>query len=237
MNTINIFDWDDNILCMPSIIKMERKSDIFGRWFSVKVSTEEFKKIRDDDNFRFTPDSLNDFKDDELFLNHTGQAINKLNIGPSFLDFQNVLMKGKPFAIITARGHSTNAIKLGILMIIRKLFNKKQILDIENKVGNIENYINNQKIYTTDSSEFVSTYLDGKNMSTPEKKYIALTNYIETRIKEIGENENIRVFFSDDDISNVKAASDLFENLKISFPDVSFIIYDTSTGNKKEIAL
>ena len=45
------FDWDDNILNMPTVIHMEKKDG--DSWIPVDVSTAEFAIVRNDkDNYR-----------------------------------------------------------------------------------------------------------------------------------------------------------------------------------------
>ena len=44
------FDWDDNIINMPTTIKMLKKSD--GGWDKLNVGTDEFARIRDNENYK-----------------------------------------------------------------------------------------------------------------------------------------------------------------------------------------
>ncbi len=39
-----MFDWDDNILFMPTKIRMEKKDG--EKWIPLEVSTEEFRDVR-----------------------------------------------------------------------------------------------------------------------------------------------------------------------------------------------
>ena len=45
-----VFDWDDNILYMPTTIKMDVKTS--GGWEPIDVSTEDYSKVRTDSNYR-----------------------------------------------------------------------------------------------------------------------------------------------------------------------------------------
>jgi hypothetical protein len=52
------FDWDDNILHMPTTILMDQK--VGDKWLPVEVSTSNFAKIRNDkDNYRLRNDEPN----------------------------------------------------------------------------------------------------------------------------------------------------------------------------------
>ena len=44
-----IFDWDDNILHMPTKIRMEHREDENGEWTPVEVSTSTFALVRADE--------------------------------------------------------------------------------------------------------------------------------------------------------------------------------------------
>ena len=44
------FDWDDNILQMPTKIKMDQK--VGKRWKPIEVSTEKFAEIRTEPDYR-----------------------------------------------------------------------------------------------------------------------------------------------------------------------------------------
>ena len=43
------FDWDDNIINMPTTIKMLKKTD--SGWEKVDIGTSEFSRVRDDENY------------------------------------------------------------------------------------------------------------------------------------------------------------------------------------------
>ena len=60
------FDWDDNLLSMPTRINMEKLVD--GKWIPVAVSTEHFAEIRNDkENWKLGQDPFIEFCDDGLF--------------------------------------------------------------------------------------------------------------------------------------------------------------------------
>jgi len=243
MNTINIFDWDDNILFMPTKVYLEQW--IYNGWFHREVSTEDFKFYRDKPMFRMTPDSFKDFKDNDKFTEEVQIAINNYkSTGPSFNDFKGVLIEGKKFAIITARGHSRKTIMNGIMLLINEKFTELEINEMVDNVGDILSYLRNQYTYAVDSPDFKKEFFDNKDNNlkwgeysnkTNLKKVIALEEYIKIRTSEIGSDEKLKIFFSDDDINNIKVIHNYLKSFKISHSNASFIIYDTSTGAKKEI--
>ena len=50
-----IFDWDDNILYMPTTIKMDKKEG--GKWVPVDVPTDEYAHIRTSPEYRLRDNS------------------------------------------------------------------------------------------------------------------------------------------------------------------------------------
>ena len=80
------FDWDDNILYMPTEIKMEKK-DGFD-WVPVNVSTEDFAIVRDDSDYRLTDYSFMDFAEPQTFITDVKKAIEDKKFAPSFEKFK-----------------------------------------------------------------------------------------------------------------------------------------------------
>ena len=132
------FDWDDNILTMPTIIHMEKRSP--GGWIPVDVSTSEFAKIRgDDDNWRVIRNSpsiaFSEFNDKGprgyvAFISDMRKAISNKTFGPSWDDFISCLINGSLFAIITARGHDSKTIRSGVEWIINNYLSKEQLYEM-----------------------------------------------------------------------------------------------------------
>lgn len=113
------FDWDDNILRMPTeIILLNKNGEEVG------MSTEDFAKYRDiigkkefdyngqtitgyaNDSFRYFRDET----DPKIFVKDVKKAINEKRFAKSYNDFIECLTTGALFAIITARGHETDPI-------------------------------------------------------------------------------------------------------------------------------
>ena len=133
-----IFDWDDNILHMPTKIRMEHlESD--GTWKPVEVSTSTFALVRADTvnyrppsvggwpaafaNFADPPDVGNDQDRQNCFILDTLAALEKVEQGarpgPSYNAMRKTLREGRLFAIVTARGHSPATIERAVRMFIR----------------------------------------------------------------------------------------------------------------------
>lgn len=123
-----IFDWDDNILHMPTSIHLERRTPD-GQWTPHSVSTAVFSVIRSDTaNYRppggSWENAFREFRDfdvdnENVFLRDTRTAIDRIVSGaekaaPSFEKFRTTLLEGRLFAIVTARGHSPAVIRKGV---------------------------------------------------------------------------------------------------------------------------
>ena len=125
-----IFDWDDNILHMPTRIHLEKKG-ADGTWGPVSVSTGTFALVRGDaERYRFPAvggraAAFRDFEDDpaapaddSAFIRDTRAALAKIAAGtppgPSFDTFRKTLREGRIFAIVTARGHAPASLRAAV---------------------------------------------------------------------------------------------------------------------------
>ncbi len=132
-----IFDWDDNILHMPTKIRMEHREDD-GAWKPVEVSTATFALVRADVEHYRAPggvwaEAFRNFEDPpsdgggqippNRFLEDTIAALEKVEHGakpgPSYQALKKTLREGRLFAIVTARGHSPATIEKAVRIFIR----------------------------------------------------------------------------------------------------------------------
>jgi len=119
------FDWDDNILNMPTKILMDKKEG--ANWKPVQVSTSNFTIFRNDPEYRLRNDDPNqaysEFRDigprgSNAFLEDCKIALRENKKAPSWNSFLECLSSGSIFSIITARGHGPEAIRKGVEYII-----------------------------------------------------------------------------------------------------------------------
>jgi len=246
------FDWDDNIMSMPTTIKVVKNGE------NIEVSTDEYANIRNNPEYSLGDDAFDNFINDDNFLLDLGEAIKTKSFAPSFGKFKEALIFANPISIITARGHKPETIRLGMDMVIAETFSEYELLDM------LENI---QKIYPEtegmDAQETLKIYLDshdyhpvtskifaekfglrsGSAANPEQNKKVAFRDYVEKIINKTKEMVNTKynklsIGFSDDDLGNVKAIEGLIEKeLKHEFPDVQFIIYDTSDGGNKKIVI
>ena len=148
-----IFDWDDNILHMPTKIKMEHLEDD-GKWRLVEVSTSTFAMIRTDtehyrapsrggwaeafSNFEDHPDT-NNFIEDTLDALERMQRVEKP--GPSYNALKKTLREGRIFAIVTARGHSPETIEKAVRLFIKYALTEEEREEMMSNLRGYRRYI------------------------------------------------------------------------------------------------
>lgn len=267
-----IFDWDDNILFMPTKIKMDKNEG--GKWVPLDVSTEEFAQVRTNPKYRLrnndTGVAFQNFRKTESFLNDTVEAITNKKYAPSFEKFKESLIYGNKFAINTARGHKPEALKQGVRIFIDLVLSDEEEQTMVNNVRknipqDVPGYrnlkagrLNNDQIidlyleefgeyYPVSSSEFGDRFgLDTTGgASNPEHaKKVAIEHFTQKVLRNVqklvhsGYYTRVSVGFSDDDIRNVKASEEFIQNeLKHMYPEIHFVIYDTSEGGKKKLVI
>lgn len=127
-----IFDWDNNILHMPTRIHLERLGSD-GTWHPHSVSTAAFAIIRNNTRKYRPPQgkwelAFTDFQDcigegESRFLRDTRIALEKVlqgktEPGPSFNTLRQTLREGRLFAIVTARGHESLSLQKAVRLFI-----------------------------------------------------------------------------------------------------------------------
>ena len=152
-----IFDWDDNILHMPTKIKMEHRNEKTGAWEPVEVSTSTFALVRADEaNYRPPSDggwpaAFVNFEDpknptevdekNNSFILDTLDALEKVEHGekpgPSFNALKKTLREGRLFAIVTARGHSPRTIERAVRIFIKYALSEEER---EEMMSNLRGY-------------------------------------------------------------------------------------------------
>ena len=150
-----IFDWDDNILHMPTKIRMEHL-EANGEWRPVEVSTSTFALVRADERhyrppadggwaaaFRTFEDAADASGGDagSRFILDTLDALEKVEHGerpgPSYEALRKTLREGRLFAIVTARGHSPKTLERAVRLFIRYALTEE---DREEMMSNLRGY-------------------------------------------------------------------------------------------------
>ena len=250
------FDWDDNIMMMPTTIKMLKK--VGDEWEKVEVSTEEFASLRQDENYMLDKDAFINFIDDELFIRDLEEALNTQSFAPSFDKFKEALIYANPISIISARGHKPETLRKGMDLVISHTFNEDELADMidniqqqipeldgESAEAILKTYLDGHDYHPVTSTSFTDKFgLEGGSAANPEEnKKIALRDYVTKIVAKAGEMVNteynkLSVGFSDDDLGNINAIVPFIKNvLQSEFPEVDFVVYDTSEGGMNKIIL
>ena len=251
------FDWDNNILIMPTVILMEKL--IGNKWIKKNISTEKYSEIKNNKDWRFVDNDPqktfiefgdNGINGSDAFLIDTKKAINDKKYGPSWSDFKECLINGSIFFIITARGHESDSIKRGIEWIIDNELSKDELYTMYNNLLKFE-YLFKKN---TDKYDKFITGIPSENILI--KKYINKCYFIGVSAPSLGNNvENIerlkgefllkfknkinsfgkrigmcvKLGFSDDDHDNIKHIEDLISNInKEEFPHIiEYVVKNT----------
>jgi len=252
------FDWDDNIMNMPTkiILKTEDGEE-------VGMSTEDFAHFRTrigKENFEYEGETIVGFGENP-FRNFGVEGDKKFIIdsmtapvGPAWSDFVEAINNGSIFSIITARGHTPTVLReacYNLILSNRDGISFTELVKNLEKYRDIAGYQGNQ-----DKIEIINEYLDlckfypvsygeGSATSPEEGKIKAMKEFI-TYIKklssEIGKKAFLKndvsnnfipeptVGFSDDDIRNVETMKQHFEKE----PDNILQTYSTAGGIKRK---
>ena len=245
------FDWDDNLMYMPT--KIYLKDD---KGNSVGMSTEDFAEYRTkigEKPFKYEGHTIVDFDDnsfknfrvpgDKLFMKDSMTA----ETGPAWSDFVEAVNNGSIFAIVTARGHTPSVLKNATYNLIKK---NKHGLNQQELVKNLRKYrdIADEEDMTDD--ELIKTYLEmckwhpvsfgeGSAANPEELKVSAMKQFMEYVInlsQKLQEKAYLKnkisnyftpyIGFSDDDLKNVQAMKKHFDN------ESGLDIYHTGGGKK-----
>lgn len=247
------FDWDDNIVIMPTQIILK---DSEGK--EIGMSTEDFAKYRNKlgkEEFEYKGKNIVGLADN-AFRNFRVNGDKKFLVdamlakpGPSWRDFMECINNGSIFAIVTARGHNPNTIKDAIYNYIISNFNG---INKQELIKNLKKFRKFTDEEILSDNKLIKCYLDlcrfypvsfGKESEVnPEKEKIKALEQFSSYIKEIAGlihkkayiKNNIKNFFnptigfSDDDVKNVKAVKQHFEDK----PGNIIQTYSTASGKK-----
>jgi len=251
------FDWDDNIVTMPTqIILLSENDDEVG------MSTEDFADYRaligkepfeykDKMIVGYANDPYRNFgvKGDGAFIIDSMMA----STGPSWDDFVECINGGSIFAIITARGHTPSVLREAIYNFIVTDHNG---ISKDTLIENLKKYRNMSGDKTKDSQSMINEYLnlckyypvtygEGSASNPEEGKIKALREFI-SYVNEMSEKLGKKAFlkndvknnfvpmigFSDDDPKNVETIKAFLEK---EYEDKPVKTYLTKGGDKKEV--
>ena len=254
------FDWDDNIVHMPTkIILIDDNNE------EVPMSTDDFAEHRHDigkKNFDYNSHTIvgfakNPFRNfrtegDKNFLVDAMKA----KPGPAFNDFKEAINNGSIFSIITARGHNPNTLKEAVYNYIISDFNGISKDELVKNLRKYRSFVGEDEM---SDDELIRSYLalnkyhpvsfgDETGAANPEEAKVRAMDEFVDYIKGMAAVLNKRAWlkkdisnnfipamptigFSDDDPKNVEVMKKHFKNK----PDNIVKTYSTAGGIKKEV--
>jgi len=255
------FDWDDNLLFMPTkIILMDDKGN------EVPMGTEDFAEHRSKigkENFDFNGKTIVGFANNP-FRNFSTEGDKKFMVdailaktGPAWDDFVECINGGSIFSIITARGHSPETIAKTVKKLIDGNINglsKKQLVKSLKKYNELANRFSEKNENVTDE-DIVNFYVFKLNKyypvthgsgsaQNPEQSKVEAMREFQEYVKRISRMINVEPMFKDD-VSNrfvprIGFSDDDLKNLKTmkseleKDPENIVQIYSTHGGVKKK---
>ncbi|MGI6497062.1 MAG: hypothetical protein ACOX5G_13500 [Kiritimatiellia bacterium] len=211
-----IFDWDDNILHMPTRIHLEALQPD-GTWAPHQVSTSLFSVIRTDTEHYRPPggdwkEAFIEFRTagDPIFLEDTRRALleakqDPASVGPSFKTFRQTLVEGRIFAIVTARGHAPETIRQAVIEFIdivltpeeraemmANLRGYRACFDHVSKFGTDEQeldyYLGLNRYHPVTSPDFAEKLNSGRPLygNAEEGKRVAIRDFVEHVVRVVG---------------------------------------------------
>jgi hypothetical protein len=251
------FDWDDNIVHMPTKIMLKTED---GE--EIGMSTDDFAEYRHDlgkTPVQYKGDTIVGFADNP-FRNFRTEGDKDFLVdamrakkGPAFDDFREAINNGSIFSIITARGHNPETLKQSIYNYIISGFNG---IDKNMLIKNLKKYRTFVDEDEMSDDELIKSYLelnkyhpvsfgDEEGAANPEELKVKAMEDFVSYIKGMAGILNKRAFikndisnnfipdisigFSDDDMKNVEVMSKHFKDK----PDNIVKTYSTAGGIKK----
>jgi hypothetical protein len=228
------FDWDDNIMVMPTkIMVLDENGNEVG------MSTEDFAEYRTQlgkDSFEYKGHTIVGMDPTTAFRNFRTDGDEQFKVdvfkakkGPVWNDFVEAINGGSIFSIVTARGHSPLVIRKAIENLIDmnyKGISKKELVKNLRKfrdVANEEDMDDDQLIdaYMDMNKYYPVTYGSGSAQNPEKGKVIALkefqnyVKYLSGRLNksamfknDVSGNFTPSIGFSDDDLRNLEKVKD-----------------------------
>ena len=252
------FDWDDNIVIMPTQIMLNTEEG-----YEVGMSTEDFAEYRQrigKEPFDYKGETIVGYAENP-YRNFGVEGDKKFIVdsllaepGPSWDDFVECINGGSIFAIITARGHTPSVLRDSIYNMIVTNHNG---INTQTLINNLKEYRDLSGEVMKDDQLLIKEYLDmckyhpvtygeGSASNPEEGKIKALRefiNYVKYQSQKLGQKVSFtndvsnnfipQIGFSDDDPGNIESIKSFLEK---EYEDESPVkTYLTKGGEKKEV--
>ena len=250
------FDWDDNIMYMPTKIVLK---DSNGN--EVGMGTEDFAEYRTKigvEPFEYKGKKIVGFAEDP-FRNFGVKGDKKFLLdsvlakpGPAWDDFVEAINGGSIFSIITARGHNPKTLALAVRKLIDgnvKGLSKKELvwnLRKYNKIASQNPDVSDDRLidfYVFKLNKYYPVTFGQGSAAKPEDLKVTAAKEFQNYVKEMSKKLGGSVFFKDD-ISNrfipkIGFSDDDLRNLEKMKSELTkdeenmYQLYSTHGGEKK----
>jgi hypothetical protein len=256
----SLFDWDDNLLYMPTIVHLDKYEN--GKWTPIDISTSDFHYYITSKKTRMRNNSFHEtFKEqtddgprgNKAFVLDTIKAVKNKQFGPSWYDFIHSLVDGRIFLIITARGHEPLTIRKAVEWIIENYLTEEQKEEMK------KNLFKYCKLFGNDAENIIEHYLDRcdyvaimsnyfkETFDVPDMKISQLVGYgkylvIKRFLNKVRKSSKLlgmpaKVGFSDDRKRTVDDVIEFLSGEKSIDEPIEYYVFDTSRKNKIRIKL
>lgn len=210
---IYIFDWDDNVCCLPTRVHMLKGGEPFAcptRDFAAALAASH----------QLAPEAFRDFGCPARFTEHMGAA----QRGPAFAKFMEAADAGHPTAVVTARSLSAAQMKDAIAA---------SLLHPDRHGAFFERL----RVFPVSAEGFAEAHGLPGEASTGTRKQAAVDRFLREQAEAAAPGERWTVGFSDDDAGNLAALRAFFQApaTREAFPLASFVLYDTTRGVKERL--
>ena len=156
-NKAYIFDFDDNIITMPSTISLQKEVSK-NKYLIKHLSTKEYAEFNlEESDYELYPNSFSDFTNRLRFLNQLKESISnfKETKCASYDDFKEAILSLSTICIITARGHDRKTIKDWLMILVDETFSDE---DKEVLYENLEKDFTKDQITELEQNDRISSW-------------------------------------------------------------------------------
>ena len=257
------FDWDDNIMYMPTKIMLKVCGE--NNIEEIGMGTHDFAEYRTligKEIFEYKGTKICGLADKPFRYFESSEESNRQFLldtligktGPAWVDFVEAINGGSIFAIITARGHNPDTIKEGIRQLIDGDMHGISKKELVKNLRKYREYINGELIedmsdeslineYMNLNMYFPVTYGEGSATSPEEGKVIAMRkfiSYVREQAKQLQKDIELVDDVSNRFIPKIGFSDDDERNLQAMSDKLSdeeedsLQMYSTKTGEKKQ---
>jgi hypothetical protein len=233
------FDFDDNIIHLPTCITLRHKrshkvvaltTQVFasvqvalgkwGKWVDYELYEDSFMR------FGERPESMKQERDIPFFVEDIEKALTLMESewqAPSWPLFVHACNNQRPLSIITARNHSPETIKAGIRVLVNK--------------GLIAREPNYLSVFPVGNPEVRREIFEdiNRSLSVAALKKLAIKKSVGMAVERYGAQALHRFGMSDDDPVNINLIISAMRDSKQDYPHFRFFVINTHVDGQVKL--